>query len=239
MRFKNIKVTNLYESMIRSGFPMETGEPKTLPESEYAVKAIAMNRYETAKRLGNAKPRSGHGNFLKGIHVAFDMEFSHVILPQLQRYHWFEIISSSSKMHRITKGKFSYSDFTLGESTKVSFNLIEAYNDFDNLVETNDCSITKDKEQYYICINSLDGTVSNPSEYPETYVELSKKELFESIVHNTPMGLQMWMGIDTNYLQLQNMYYQRQYHKLTEWQDFIKFCDELPMFKELCLEKGL
>lgn len=311
MRFKNIGVNNLYESMIRSGYPMSTGEPidfdnlvrdlkwwfekgrlieiyeylkelesnKNVTEKfkqdnqcvicgEYSPQRHlfdeynidydffevglknsketmtlkeALNTYSRIKRLSSCKPLSGHNNYEKGINVSFDMEFSHSILPQIQRYHFFEIISSQSKMHRIIKGDFSFTNRVLLDPKDTLNNLIYAYNIFDRLVEEKSTAIIVDRNDVYIRIEATDGclleNLSHNDEPLPYELQLTKKELFETIVDNCPLGLQMWMGVTTNYLQLKTMYHQRKNHKMSEWQDFIKFCEDLPLFKELILKE--
>lgn len=56
----------------------------------------------TAK-LAAAPAGSGHDNFLKGIVVWFDLTFTIKAWTEAERYHFFEIISSQSTMHRINK----------------------------------------------------------------------------------------------------------------------------------------
>ena len=54
-----------------------------------------------AVKLANATIGSGHSNFLKGIVVQCDVEAASYVWPQIQRYRFFEIVSSTSKMHTI------------------------------------------------------------------------------------------------------------------------------------------
>ena len=53
--------------------------------------------------LANAKPGSGHDNFLNGIIVQFDLTFTNKAWVEAERYHFLDFISSQSTMHRITK----------------------------------------------------------------------------------------------------------------------------------------
>lgn len=54
---------------------------------------------ERAKKL--APLGGGHNNFLSGIRVAFDLVYPNYISPEMQRYTFFKIVNSSSKMHRL------------------------------------------------------------------------------------------------------------------------------------------
>lgn len=126
---KNVKVYGLYESMVASGYPMLEEE---LTEKEFAyevynlkkhieicedlakkgiaIKDVADKELQTAYKhfrrclnLGNAKESSGHDCFAKGVRVQFDLTATHVFMPQFMRYHFQDIISSMSKMHRLIK----------------------------------------------------------------------------------------------------------------------------------------
>ena len=92
LRVENVKVYDLEESVIacRNSMRLE------MPEYTDAEFHESMER---AKKL--APLAGGHNNFLAGIRVAFDMVYPNYISPELQRYTFFKIVNSSSKMHRL------------------------------------------------------------------------------------------------------------------------------------------
>lgn len=125
----NVRIYGLAESMVASGYPM-LEEPLTEEQFDFEVMNIdkyleecielakqgtaikdledgnlktAYKHYRRCLNLGNAKGSSGHDCFCKGVRVQFDLTASHVFLPQFMRYHFQDIISSMSKMHRILK----------------------------------------------------------------------------------------------------------------------------------------
>ena len=61
------------------------------------------------------------------------------------------------------------------------------------------------------------------------YTYNSKKELFQYIISNLPMGFELWMGVSINYLQLKTIYHQRKHHKLYDWKEFCNWIETLPM----------
>jgi len=132
MNIKNVKVYGLEESIIRSGYPMQVGEPEDL---EDVVNNKDFDMYESksinrVKKLANTPNGSGHNNFLKGIIVQFDLQYPEYFSPQLQRYHWIDIVSSQSKMHKITSRELTRNDFTentLDQSIELINNLINEY----------------------------------------------------------------------------------------------------------------
>ena len=56
-----------------------------------------------AKALAKAKSGSGHDNWLKGVRVSFDIKYPGYFTPELQRYNFLDIVTSSSKMHMLVQ----------------------------------------------------------------------------------------------------------------------------------------
>jgi hypothetical protein len=55
-----------------------------------------------ALSLGKSATGSGHCNYLKGIRVMADFTAPNYVWPEIQRYNFLDIVSSQSKMHRLT-----------------------------------------------------------------------------------------------------------------------------------------
>lgn len=92
----NVRVYDLKESVIASGFAMRTVKPEyTDEEFEKSL--------PRAIKLAKAGGGSGHSNFRKGIRVSFDIKYPGYFTPELQRYGFVDIVTSSSKMHRLVK----------------------------------------------------------------------------------------------------------------------------------------
>lgn len=95
MQVTNVKIYDLYESIIASGYPMRP----ELVEREIDEKDI-----ERCKKLVKASETNGaHGQFLTGIRIAFDLTCSNKMWVEAERYRFFEFVSSQSTMHRIAK----------------------------------------------------------------------------------------------------------------------------------------
>ena len=96
---RNIRITNAYcydlaNSLVASAYPMLTKVvPRDANESDV----------KRAIKLANTPAGSGHNNFLCGIRVSFDLTVPRYIWQEAQRYHWFDIVSSQSTMHKITQ----------------------------------------------------------------------------------------------------------------------------------------
>lgn len=119
MKIMNVNVWGYEESIGASGYPMIPigGEP--------------IFDLDRAIRLGNVQVGSGHDCFLKGIIVQFDMTLSQAMLAQIERYHFIDIVSSQSKMHKITTVTSDSFNTYVDESIVQKFiELVEKYNVF-------------------------------------------------------------------------------------------------------------
>lgn len=90
----NIKVYDLLESVIACRNAMRLTPP------EYTQEEFDKS-LPRAIKLANTPVGSAHGNFLCGIRVAFDIKYPSYFTPELQRYHFNDIVTSSSKMHKL------------------------------------------------------------------------------------------------------------------------------------------
>lgn len=165
------------------------------------------------KACANCDTGEGHDNFLKGIIVQFDLTFSNKAWVEAERYHFLDFVSSQSTMHKITK-----------------FNLQEQCNRY---VDQRIIDIVQDKINEYNRLMEYD--VSHGKS-----VERKKQleELYLEILYNVPSGFELTAGMTTNYQQLKTIYQQRRHHRLPDWQVFCDWCETLPMFKELCIDRN-
>ena len=108
MEIKHVHVYGMDETLSYARFPMiPLDKPELAFQEEDGNKTLGR-----AKRLGNTPIGSGHDNFLKGITVVFDVDFTNKVWVQAERYHWFEIISSMSTVHALTKTRVDESMFS-------------------------------------------------------------------------------------------------------------------------------
>lgn len=201
------EVHGLENAMIASGLPMSTND-------ELVYKDFEEDDLKRSKNLGKAKSGSGHDCYLKGIKVIFFVKFPEYWSPQFQRYHFADIISSQSKMHRITKMGLNKDNCNEYVDT-INMNQINKY--------INNFNFEIDDDPEYIEMQSQKREWFTPKYY-----------WFMKIISNLPMGFEKIMAVETNYLQLKSIYNQRKSHKLKE--DWGAFCDwivSLPKFKEL------
>ena len=91
MNITNYNVYNLENAIRASKYPMASDT--TLKDSEIT---------ETVLKLGKAHRGTGHDNLLHGILVSFDLTCSNKMWVEFERYHFADIVSSQSTMHKIT-----------------------------------------------------------------------------------------------------------------------------------------
>lgn len=119
MQIKNVEVYGLVNSFRVSKYPMSinTNECKT----EYTPRI---------KSLATAQRGSGHDNFLKGIIVQFDMTATNKIWVEAERYHFFDIVSSQSTMHKLKDMKLdnAFIEYTDKRIVEIMIELQETFN---------------------------------------------------------------------------------------------------------------
>ena len=222
---KDVKVYDLEECIIASGYAMRIEPYDYLEES---VDGNLNHHIERCKKLVKASKNSDihcHDNFLTGIRVSFDIKYPQYLSPEMQRYHFFDIVTSMSKMHRLSKMTLrkATNKYTSPESILEAQKQIDKYNEL-----LTDSSITK--YSYW----------DTSTKYNKKIVVEGREEAlytsFMVMLSSVPLGLELWMRVSTNYKQLQTIYYQRRYHKLKEdWDTVIKMIEELPYFEEFIL----
>lgn len=189
LQIDNWKVYDLKESVIACRNAMRI-TPAQITDEEFNA---SMPR---AIILANSPSGSGHQTFLSGIRVSFDIKYPNYISPELQRYHWIDIVSSSSKMHRLSSMDMDtcFNKYVTDESKEQMKRLIKKFNE------------TKSYEDFMVMLS------------------------------NCPQGLELFMRVSTNYLQLRTLYRQRKTHKLKEdYGAVCEFIEKLPYANEFII----
>lgn len=189
LQIENWKVYDLKESVIACRNAMRI-TPAQITDEEFNA---SMPR---AIILANSPSGSGHQTFLSGIRVSFDIKYPNYISPELQRYHWIDIVSSSSKMHRLS-----------------SMDMDSCFNKY-----------------------VTDGSKEQMKRLVKKYNETKSYEDFMVMLSNCPQGVELFMRVSTNYLQLRTLYRQRKTHKLKEdYGAVCEFIEKLPYANEFII----
>ena len=129
----NVKVYDLKESVIASRNAMRLVPPEyTDEEFEKAL--------PRAMKLAKCGGGSGHSNFRKGIRVSFDIKYPNYFSPELQRYGFIDIVTSSSKMHKLVQMDMDacFNEYVCDEAKSFMKKLIKQYNDtpcYENFIQ--------------------------------------------------------------------------------------------------------
>lgn len=165
------------------------------------------------KSCANCDTGEGHDNFLKGIVVQFDLTFSNKAWVEAERYHFLDFVSSQSTMHMITK--------------------FDVKSQCNRYVDPRIIDIVQEKINEYNRLSALNLKSEASKERREIL-----NELYLEILYNVPSGFQITAGMTTNYQQLKTIYQQRRHHRLPDWKMFCDWCESLPLFKELCVDRN-
>ena len=203
MKLENIKVYDLEESLIASGYPMRTVLTQREPDEKDIKRGLSLTRASN----GNG----AHAQWLTGVRVAFDLTCTNKMWVEAERYRFLEFVSSQSTMHRITK-----------------FNLDGQYNEY---VDPRVVTIMKEKVEIYNALAALLETTE--IEQTKEEIRKTMRQHYLQILYTNPAGFELTARLTTNYRCLLNIYIQRNDHRLPEWRKFCAQLLELPMFPEL------
>ena len=201
----NVKIYDLEESIIASGYPMRT----VVGAREVEEKDLTRVHNLSLATIGE-KGNGAHDQFLTGIRVNFDLTFSNKAWVEAERYRFLEFVSSQSTMHRITK-----------------FDIQNQYNKY---VDRRVIKIMQEKvEEYNNLLNE-----KPIAGFEEEHAQLLKDK-YLGILYTNPAGFLLTARLTTDYRCLKNIYRQRKDHRLPEWREFCKWIETLPYAKELIL----
>lgn len=205
MIISNLKVYDLEESLLASGYAMRT----ELDEIAVTDKTLKRARNLTKASNGNG----AHGQFLTGIRVNFDLTFSLKAWVEAERYRFLEFVTSQSTMHRITKFdiKKQCNEYVDDRIIKIVEEKVEQYNDILLAIKN---------EEYLAHGYTLEG------------MQELAKDAYLRVLYNVPSGFQLTARMTTNYRCLLNIYVQRHDHRLPEWRKFCELLLQLPYFKD-------
>lgn len=98
MRITNLQVYDMNNAIRASGYPM-----KSHLDFDAQHRYIDDLDWKRAIALAGRESSEGHDNFLSGIVVSFDLTCTIKMWTEFERYHFAQIVSSQSTMHRLSK----------------------------------------------------------------------------------------------------------------------------------------
>ena len=158
--------------------------------------------------------------FMRQIFVSVDITAPLYWWKEADTYKIGTVANSTSTMHKLA-------------STPITFDCFEM-DDFENLR-------VYDNEPYNTdtFVTDIWDDIIN---YCETlrlrYNETKDKKYWKELIRILPEGWLQTRTVTLNYEVLRNIYFQRRYHKLTEWHRFCEWIESLPYGKELITYEG-
>lgn len=203
MKLEKIKIYDLEESLVASGYPMRTELIPREPDEKDIKRGLNLTKASN----GNG----AHGQWLTGVRVAFDLTCTNKMWVEAERYRFLEFVSSQSTMHRITK-----------------FDLDGQYNEY---VDPRVIEIMKDKVEVYNALVAAHENLTDTKMKEDLREQM--RRLYLEILYTNPAGFELTARMTTNYRCLLNIYIQRHDHRLPEWRELCAKFLELPLFPEL------
>ena len=209
----NVRVDDLPESMVASGYPMRTDtEQRPINDKDMT----RCQNLVSATKSGNM----AHAQFLTGIRVNFDLTFSNKAWVEPERYRFLEFVSSQSTMHCITKFDLNEqsNEYVDPRIIEIMREKVDIYNKLLSIIDRIKHCETENKNKKIKMLEQL---------------EEIRKEKYLEILYSNPAGFLLTARFTTNYRCLRNIYIQRKNHRLPEWREFCKWIETLPYAEEL------
>lgn len=176
---------------------------------------IGKNDLALMKKL--SKAGTDHSKFLRFITVTADITAPLYWWKEYDTYKVGTVANSCSTMHRIHAKEFTLEDFSCEHLINEPFPVTDEY------VET-----------YLDCMTD---TIKALNCARRMFLETKNKKYWWQMIQLLPSSYNQKRTVLLNYQVLKNMYHARKNHKLDEWHDFCRWCEELPYFKEICNEQ--
>ena len=88
----------------------------------------------------------------------------------------------------------------------------------------------------YISLGYLYKLIDHLNYVREDYIATKSKDKWWQMIQLLPSSYNQKRTVQLNYQVLKNMYHSRRHHKLDEWLTLCDWIEELPYFKEVCLD---
>ena len=176
IKVTNINIYGLDWSVKASALAKIRSLDELYARTELFTEDEDLNSLKRAKSLGNAPQGSGHDCFLKGITVQATFHFPQWMWQQAKRYHWFDIVTSTSTMHCITEFDLDEmcDDYVTPYIKEYLRELVKVYKE------------TKDEEVYQRIISNIPSGLILPAAVTTNYMQL--KTMYNQRKHHKMKG---------------------------------------------------
>ena len=172
-----------------------------------------------------SKAGSDHAKFQRMIDVTVDITAPLYWWKEFDTYKVGTVANSCSTMHKIHDKEFTVDDFSHEHLYGVKTHPIQLHFDGENPPEPFDSS----------SMGCLEITVGILNYWRKRYIKTKDKDAWWQMIQLLPSSYNQKRTIQLNYQVLKSMYFARKNHKLDCWRTFCDWIEELPYFKEICL----
>ena len=235
MKITNVEVNGIEDAILASGYAYRSDfDEKTIFEQRTMLKNY-VNRLSGGlyapmsdedwewcekqvrrmKMLGSCEGGESHDCALCGITVSFDMTCPRLVMPEIQRYHFMDIVTASSTMHYLKRNV----NAMLADESKIG----------DFFCDYTDHRVVKAFLE--VAKELLDKLPDDREKW-----DAGTNETVARLKAILPEGYMQTTRITTNYRQLKTWVRQRSNHPLQEWRDICKWIHTLPLFDLLTVK---
>lgn len=228
MKFENTMVTNFENAILGARNPMESHKRMDSFYNKNGEYILGPNDLGLMQRLLKASMAQGnsHSKFMRQILVSVNITAPLYWWKEADQYRVGVTTNSESTMHRLAK-------------TPITLDCFET-DDYDS-----DLSLAYDREA-----DDYDDGLDDISVYVEdmimvmenlrkAYLATDDKRYWKELIRLLPEGWLQKRMTTLNYQVLRQMYFDRRYHKLTEWsKSFVEWVKTLPYAEELIMYEG-
>ncbi|MGF6375004.1 hypothetical protein M2140_000038 [Clostridiales Family XIII bacterium PM5-7] len=213
MRIDKTEVFNLTGAVRGMRNPMESWDRSDTTD------CLGENDLSLCRRLIRAG--SEHRKFLRQIMISVDIEAPLYWWKEFDTYKVGTTANSTSTMHKITSKPITIDCF---ETEDFSGDILVDY-----LVYAGETYCKVEIQSFMTTLIEVLESLR------KSYIETKDKRYWKELIRLLPESWLQTRTITMNYENVWNMYNQRKNHKLSEWEFFCRWAENLPHFKELFL----
>lgn len=226
MKITHTRIYGIEEAIAAAALPMDPDLGATFDTTARTMKKffdqepmtpeelqIAEKRFKRALTLSGCKGGESHDCFMVGIIVQFNICAPRYWWPEMQRYHFIEIESATSTMHRLAAFVDKCLEYEKNDDWK--------------------------SRQYFIAqhFSPMTHPMMIDSFLKYAYTWKQKNGQIEELKANLVEGFYQMARVTTNYRQLKTQYIQRNNHPLSQWKEYCSWIKTLPLAAEFILSE--
>ena len=182
----------------------------------YNVAFLGPNDLNLAQKLILAGPE--HAKFLRQIFVSVDITAPLYWWKEFDTYKVGTVANSTSTMHKLS-------------AQPITMDMFEFISNSDDLIVSQGKSICGEWE--YVFSDYIEDIIDMCENLRLKFKETGDAAYWKALIQILPNAYLQTRTVTMSYANLRNIYFQRQHHKLTEWNDFCNWIKTLPYHKEL------